>query len=164
MQILKKLNKIVNHYLLRKPETNVLMTKMLQVLDKQKAAKYMTIDQRSVIDGALAYVRPDPDSEVSVKRKERSVVEQFIRHLVYVELDTYNSNAVLLELRRLDWNDEETYRVLTKVFCKIHKVRTANVNTMAVFLKTLKKFYQSTFNTFQSRVNNQSNKTGIKLF
>ncbi|KAA8917446.1 hypothetical protein TRICI_000395 [Trichomonascus ciferrii] len=130
-------------YLLRKPETNVLMTKMLQVLESQKTARYLSVDQKLLIEGAMTYVKPPPEAFVAVKVKERSVIERFIRELIYVQLSKESCKSILKLLKKLDWSDADTYNALKKVFTKIHKVRFSNVPSIAWLLCSLVVDYQS---------------------
>lgn len=130
-------------YLLRKPETNVLMTKMLQVLENQKSARYLSVDQKALIEGAMTYVKPPPEAFVATKVKERSVIERFIRELIYVQLSKETCKPILKLLKNLDWSDADTYNALKKVFTKIHKVRFSNVPSMAWLLCSLVVDYQS---------------------
>lgn len=130
-------------YLLRKPETNVLMTKMLQVLEHQKSARYLSVDQKLLIEGATTYVKPPPEAFVATKIKERSVIERFLRELIYVQLSKESCKPILKLLKKLDWSDADTYNALKKVFTKIHKVRFSNVPSMAWLLCSLVVDYQS---------------------
>lgn len=130
-------------YLLRKPQTNVLMTRMIQVLEKQKKARYLSIDQKALVEGAITYVKPPPDAALANKVKHRSTIEKFLRELIYVKLSKETLKPIQQLLMKLDWNDEETYEALKKVFSKIHKVRFSNIPYMAWFLYSFVLPYQT---------------------
>lgn len=128
-------------YLYRKPDTNLLMVKYLEFLKEQKAKRYIGIEDRAMLANALYYVNPPP--EIKVEKKVRPIIEQYVRKLIYVDLDEDTAVHVFSQLVKLDWNDKETFVALKKVFCKIWKVRQGNIGLMARFVQSLKPFYYS---------------------
>lgn len=141
VQMLSHLLEGCGRYLFRKPDTNLLMVKYLEFLKQQKAKRYLAVEDRSMLANALYYVNPPPD--IVVAEKKRPIIEQYIRKLVYVDLDEETAVQVFAQLMKLDWNDQETFAALKKVFCKIWKVKQANIELMAKFVYSLKPFYYS---------------------
>jgi regulator of nonsense transcripts 2 len=127
-------------FLMRKPDTHPVLVKLLKLLEQKKNAKYFSPEEKTMLDGAVSFLNP-PKAVVNVK--ERPVIELYIRQLIYKDLDRDTADAVLLQLRRMDWDDPDAYRVLLKVFSKIHKVKYSNIPYMAGFLKFLEPYYPS---------------------
>lgn len=128
-------------YLFRKSDSHILMVKYLDFLKEQMAKKYLAVESRSMLKNALYYVNPPP--KVVIEEKKRSIVEQYIRQLIYIDLDNDNAVEVFSQLMKLDWNDKDTFMTLRKVFCKIWKVKQGNIGIMAKFVQSFKPFYYS---------------------
>lgn len=141
VEMLSHLLEGCGRYLFRRPDTNMLMVKYLEFLKEQKARKYIASDDRAMLANALYYVNPPP--EIVVVEKKRSVVEQYIRKLIYVDLDDDNAVKIFEQLMKMDWNDQDTFAALRKVFCKIWKVRQGNIGVMAKFVYSFKPYYYS---------------------
>uniref|UniRef100_A0A060TJP4 ARAD1D48532p n=1 Tax=Blastobotrys adeninivorans TaxID=409370 RepID=A0A060TJP4_BLAAD len=130
-------------YLLRKTATNVLMTKMLRTVETQTSVRRLSYDKKTLLVGAVAYVRPRETTRLSLTVKKRPIIEKYIRHLVYSALEKNTASHVLAQLLKMDWNDTETLTALQKVFTKIHKVNFSNVKHMAWMLVEISKYYPS---------------------
>ncbi|ANB15125.1 Nmd2p [Sugiyamaella lignohabitans] len=127
-------------YLIRKPDTHALMSKMMQVLEFQKDKKFFPAEIKAMINGAIYYVNPPPKVTF---QKERPVIELYIRKLIYYDLSKETSSAVLIQLKKMDWNDKDTFNSLRKVFTKIWKVKYVNIPYMAWFLASVTSSYRS---------------------
>lgn len=130
-------------YLLRKTATNVLMTKMLRTVESQTSVRRLSFDKKTLLVGAVAYVRPRETTQLSMTVKKRPIIEKYIRHLVYSALEKNTASHVLAQLLKMDWEDTETLTALRKVFTKIHKVNFSNVKHMAWMLTEISKYYPS---------------------
>lgn len=126
-------------YLMRKPESNALMVKMVRVLEFRKTQRYFSMEEKSMIDGAIAFINPPPKVEVT---KQRPVIEQYIRWLIYHELAAGTTDTILVQLKKMQWNDMDTFRALRKVFFKIWKINYGNVTHMAYLLYNLSFHYR----------------------
>lgn len=127
--------------LFRKPDTNLIMVKYLEFLKEQKARRYVAVEDRAILANALYYVNPPP--EIVAIEKKRSLIEQYIRKLIYVDLNKENAVSIFTQLMKLDWHDLDTTAALKKVFCKIWKVKQVNIGLMAKFVQSFKPFYYS---------------------
>ncbi len=81
-----------------------------------------------------------PDRAPRVE-KERSPMEQFIRHVIYDVLAKKTIDKVLKLLRKLDWDDPQVYRVLLRVFTKPWKLKFSNVSLLAMLAYDLQRYH-----------------------
>lgn len=130
-------------FLLRKPQFHELMVKSLEVLEARKNKVNLSADDKAMIKAAVTYVTPPSRGGAVVPAKQRSLAEQYIRHLIYHELaaDCHNAPLVLNQLRRLNWKDHSTLRALTKVFTKVWKARYSHVAVLANFVSQLSVYH-----------------------
>lgn len=129
-------------YLYYKNSTHKLMSKYLDMIDEKKSTTLLSFDERMLIVYAIHYIKPPPPVQ-AFPPKERPVIEQYVRKLIYLDLNKETKDQILEKLFRLNWKDPDTYRALCKVFCKIWKVRLENIALMAEMLAQLKKCYYS---------------------
>lgn len=130
-------------YLMRKPQFHELMVKCLEVLDATKNKAKLTADDKAMIKAAVTYVTPPSRGGAVVPAKQRSIAEQYVRHLIYHELaDNSDNELVLSQLRRLDWSDADTCQSVIKVFTKVWKARYAHVPVLAHFVAKLSVYHR----------------------
>ncbi|PWW73941.1 ARM repeat-containing protein [Tuber magnatum] len=128
-------------YLLRNPETSGRMTTFLETLKKKKdGIQYLGPQERVAIENAFYYV--NPPERPAIAQKERSVMELFVRKLIYLDLTKRNYVKILKQLRKLHWDDEEVVSLLFKVFTKIWRVRYNNVHILAILVGALGRYHQ----------------------
>lgn len=129
-------------YLYYKPATHRIMGKYLDFIEKTRASNKLGIDEKLLITYAIHYVKPPPPLN-AIPAKERPVIERYIRKLIYLDLDADNKDFILGQLYKMDWNDQETFHALRKVFYKIWKVKQENIALIADMLQDIKKYYYS---------------------
>ncbi|KAH8155239.1 uncharacterized protein LAJ45_00248 [Morchella importuna] len=128
-------------YLLRNPETNPRMTQFLETLKRKKdGVTYLGPQERVAIENAFYYV--NPPERPAIAQKERSVVELFVRKLIYLDLTKRNYVKILKQIRKLNWDDKEVTDLLFKVFTKIWKVRYNNVHILAILVGAIGRYHQ----------------------
>lgn len=129
-------------YLRFNPSTAKLMAKYMDFIEETRASSKLGIDEKLLISYALHYVRPPPPLN-SISVKERPIIERYISKLIYLDLSPETKDVVLEKIYKLDWNDQETFHSLRKMFCKIWKVKQENICVMADLLQDIKKYYYS---------------------
>lgn len=128
-------------YLLRSPETSGRMAIFLETLKRKKdSVQYLGPQERVAIENAFYYV--NPPERPAIAQKERSVMELFVRKLIYLDLTKRNYVKILKQLRKLHWGDEEVVSLLFKVFTKIWRVRYNNVHILAILVGALGRYHQ----------------------
>lgn len=89
----------------------------------------------------LIVVQANPPERAPRQEKERTHIELFIRHLTYDVLTKRTIDKVLKFLRKLDWDDSDTRRILHKVFTKPHKLRYGNIALLAMLTLDLQRYH-----------------------
>lgn len=89
----------------------------------------------------LIVVQANPPERAPRQERERTHTELFIRHLMYDVLTKRTIDKVLKLLRKLDWDDSHTRRVLHKVFTKPYKLRYGNIALLAMLTYDLQRYH-----------------------
>lgn len=92
-------------YLLRNPETAPRMASFLETLGRKKTAQHLGQQERMVLENAMYYVDPPP--RPAIQQKERTPMEQFVRKLIYVDMNKRNYPKVLKSIRKLHWEEPD---------------------------------------------------------
>lgn len=74
-----------------------------------------------------AYYYVNPPEVITVVKKERPVMHQFVRKILYQDLQKNNTDKIMRLMRRLDWNNEETYSYAIKCLTGAHNVKYFNI-------------------------------------
>ncbi|KAK9238537.1 armadillo-type protein [Lipomyces kononenkoae] len=127
-------------FLLRTEETQETMAQMLQIMWKKKNAQNLDARDRILLENAFYYV--NPPEQPAIVQKERSVVELYVRKLVFVDLNKRTYHHVLKQFRKLHFEDPETVKAIDKAFTKIWKVKYGNIHLMALIASCLMKYHQ----------------------
>ncbi|CAG8474585.1 970_t:CDS:10 [Diversispora eburnea] len=122
-------------FLFKSPETCVRMGNMLDIMMRKKSVQHL--DNRQLLMVENAYYQSNPPDRTAIVMKERSVMEQYIRKLIYSDLNKKTVEKVLKSLRKLNWEDKETYKVLEKCFSKVWKIKYSNIHLMAILASGL---------------------------
>lgn len=105
IEIICNLLENCGRYLLRNPETSPRMTSFLETLQRKKSAQHISQQERMLIENAVYYV--DPPIRAAIPQKERTPMDQFIRRLIYFEMNKRNYTKILKQIRRLHWEESE---------------------------------------------------------
>ncbi|KAA8897416.1 putative nonsense-mediated mRNA decay factor [Sphaerosporella brunnea] len=128
-------------YLLRTPDTGPRMAGFLETLKKKKdGVHHLGHQERITIENAFYYV--NPPERPAITQKERSIMELFVRKLIYLDLTKRNYVKILKQLRKLHWEDPTIVNMLKKVFTKIWKVRYNNIHILAIIVGALSRYHQ----------------------
>ncbi len=105
IEIICNLLENCGRYLLRNPDTSPRMTSFLETLQRKKSAQHIGQQERMLIENAVYYV--DPPVRAAIPQKERTPIDQFIRRLIYLDMNKRNYTKVLKQIRRLHWEETE---------------------------------------------------------
>jgi regulator of nonsense transcripts 2 len=105
IEIICNLLENCGRYLLRNPDTSPRMTSFLETLQRKKSAQHIGQQERMLIENAVYYV--DPPIRAAIPQKERTPMDQFIRRLIYLDMNKRNYTKVLKQIRRLHWEESE---------------------------------------------------------
>ena len=126
-------------YLLRRPDTTVRMTNMLEIMMKLKNAKNMDARLGGLIDSTYYIVKSTAQGP---RVKERPPIHEWIRYLIYSRLETSSVPFVLKKLRRLHWKEDGEY-VLRTLLRAARKGRFSQVAPIASVAAGLAKAHPS---------------------
>lgn len=105
IEIIGNLLENCGRYLLRNPETAPRMASFLETLGRKKSAQHLGQQERMLIENAMYYV--DPPHRPAIQQKERTPIDQYLRKLVYLDLNKRNYTKVLKAIRKLHWEEQE---------------------------------------------------------
>ncbi|GBC04197.1 hypothetical protein RclHR1_05560017 [Rhizophagus clarus] len=126
-------------FLFKSPETSTRMSNMLEIMMRKKSVQHL--DNRQLLMVENAYYQCNPPDRAAIAKKERSVMEQYIRKLIYSDLNKKTVEKILKLLRKLNWEDKEVYRVLEKCFSKVWKIKYSNIHLMAILASGLHRYH-----------------------
>ncbi|XP_071734548.1 regulator of nonsense transcripts UPF2 [Rutidosis leptorrhynchoides] len=124
-------------YLYRYPDTNVRMANMLEILMRLKNVKNLDPRHSTLVENAYYLCKP-PERSARVS-KVRPPLHQYIRKLLFSDLDKSSIEQVLRQLRKLPWSECEPY--LLKCFLKVHKGKYGQIHLIASLTAGLSRYH-----------------------
>ncbi|KAK1293378.1 Regulator of nonsense transcripts UPF2 [Acorus calamus] len=124
-------------FLYRSPETAIRMANMLEILMRLKNVKNLDPRHSTLVENAYYLCKP-PERSARVK-KVRPPLHQYIRKLLFTDLDKSSIEHVLRQLRKLPWSECEPY--LLKCFMKVHKGKYSQVHLIAILTAGLSRYH-----------------------
>ncbi|KAL5569213.1 hypothetical protein UlMin_025788 [Ulmus minor] len=124
-------------FLYRSPETTVRMANMLEILMRLKNVKNLDPRHSTLVENAYYLCKP-PERSARVA-KVRPPLHQYIRKLLFSDLDKSTIEQVLRQLRKLPWSECEQY--LLKCFMKVHKGKYGQIHLLASLTAGLSRYH-----------------------
>ncbi|XP_027902301.1 regulator of nonsense transcripts UPF2 [Vigna unguiculata] len=124
-------------FLYRSPETSIRMANMLEILMRLKNVKNLDPRHSTLVENAYYLCKP-PERSARVA-KVRPPLHQYIRKLLFSDLDKSTIEHVLRQLRKLPWNECETY--LLKCFMKVYKGKYGQIHLIASLAAGLSRYH-----------------------
>ncbi|KAF5959498.1 hypothetical protein HYC85_000707 [Camellia sinensis] len=124
-------------FLYRSPETTVRMANMLEILMRLKNVKNLDPRHSTLVENAYYLCKP-PERSARVS-KVRPPLHQYIRKLLFSDLDKSSIEHVLRQLRKLPWSECEPY--LLKCFMKVHKGKYGQIHLIASLTAGLSRYH-----------------------
>ncbi|KAJ7976241.1 regulator of nonsense transcripts UPF2 [Quillaja saponaria] len=124
-------------FLYRSPETTVRMANMLEILMRLKNVKNLDPRHNTLVENAYYLCKP-PERSARVS-KVRPPLHQYIRKLLFSDLDKSTIEHVLRQLRKLPWSECEPY--LLKCFMKVHKGKYGQIHLIASLTAGLSRYH-----------------------
>ncbi|RZB40617.1 regulator of nonsense transcripts 2, partial [Asbolus verrucosus] len=115
---------VCGRFLYCSPDSHQRTRVYLEQMMRKKAV--MALDSRYVtqIENAYYYVNP-PD--VTITKKERPIMHQFIRKLLFQDLQKNNTDKIMRLIRKLEWGSEEVSAYAIKCLSSAHNVKYFNI-------------------------------------
>ncbi|UYV64261.1 UPF2 [Cordylochernes scorpioides] len=122
-------------FLLRSPETHQRTKIYLDQMMRKKMVRALDSRYITMIENAFYYCNP-PDAPAATK-VERPPLHEYIRKLLYKDLTKNNTEKILKQMRKLDWEDPEVSSYATKCLTAIWNVKYYNIRCVANLLSGL---------------------------
>ncbi|SPO27701.1 related to NMD2 - Nonsense-mediated mRNA decay protein 2 [Ustilago trichophora] len=139
IDVLASLLEGCGRFLLRTEETSARMRSMLEMLRRKRAAA--NLDSRQLLILNNAYYQCNPPKRKAIEQKERKPMELYIRHLIYNVLQKRTVDSVVVQLRKLPWDDAEVYGWLKDAFTRAWRIRYSNIHLLAILVYELDRFH-----------------------
>lgn len=122
-------------FLFRSADSHLRTKLLLEQMMRKKTV--LALDSRyiTMIENAYYYCNP-PEATQSV-RKERPPMHEYIRNLLYKDLSKNNTEKILRQMRKLNWDDLEIAFYSTKCLTAIWNVKYYNIRCVANLLAGL---------------------------
>ncbi|CAM0903742.1 unnamed protein product [Alopecurus aequalis] len=117
--------------------TTVRMSNMLEILRRLKNVKNLDPHHSTLVENAYYLCKP-PERSARVS-KVRPPLHQYIRKLLFSDLDKTSVQHVLRQLRKLPWAECEQY--LVKCFLKVNKGKYSQVHLIALLTAGLSHYH-----------------------
>lgn len=124
-------------FLYRSPETTIRMANMLEILMRLKNVKNLDPRHSTLVENAYYLCKP-PERSARVS-KVRPPLHQYVRKLLFSDLDKTTIEHVLRQLRKLPWSECEPY--LLKCFMKVHKGKYGQIHLLASLTAGLSRYH-----------------------
>ncbi|CAN4106404.1 unnamed protein product [Withania somnifera] len=124
-------------FLYRSLETTIRMANMLEILMRLKNVKNLDPRHITLVENAYYLCKP-PERSARVS-KVRPPLHQYIRKLLFSDLDKSSIEHVLRKLRKLPWIECEVY--LLKCFMKVHRGKYGQIHLVASLTAGLSRYH-----------------------
>ena len=126
---------VCGRFFYRSPETHVRTRVAMERMMRLKEANHL--DERLATGLENAYYHCNPPEVLAIARKVRSPVQQWIRHLIYRDMDVKSRGQVVEGLRRLDWTDKATVLYAVKSILKLSRGKFSTIPHLAFVVAQL---------------------------
>eukprot|EP00250_Pteridium_aquilinum_P005189 c15322_g1_i1 orf=194-3865(+) len=126
-------------FLFRSPDTSIRMGNMLEIIMRLKNVKNLDVRHSTMVENAYYQCKP-PERSARVT-KVRPPLHQYIRKLLFSDLDEPSFDHVLRQLRKLPWGECEQY--ILKCFMKVHKGKYSQVHLIASLTACLSRYHEA---------------------
>ncbi|CAG9824197.1 unnamed protein product [Phaedon cochleariae] len=126
---------VCGRFLYCSPDSHQRTKVYLEQMMRKKAV--MALDSRYVTQIENAYYYVNPPETVTITKKERPVMHQFIRKLLYQDLQKNNTDKIMRLVRKLDWTNQGVASYTVKCLTGAHNLKYFNIRCLANLLAGL---------------------------
>jgi regulator of nonsense transcripts 2 len=131
---------VCGRFLYRSPLSHHRTKVYLDVMMRKKSALHLDSRYAALIENAYYYSNP-PEGKQE-ERKKRPPMHQYIRRLLYKDLNKVGTEKVLRQLRKLPWDDSEIASYITKCITAIWNVRYNIIHCVANLLAGIAPYHE----------------------
>jgi regulator of nonsense transcripts 2 len=130
LQTMSILTENCGRFLYFNPLTHLRCLHCLQLIEQIKQNQIHDRNLVEILDSAVKNCKPRP---VIVRQsvKQRSLIEEYCRNLIFKQLSSKTIESTLQKLRKFDWNKPEIRLLVVKSLCSCCSVSFANLNSLA---------------------------------
>eukprot|EP00118_Oscarella_pearsei_P019223 m.203210 g.203210 ORF g.203210 m.203210 type:complete len:978 (+) comp39620_c2_seq3:1434-4367(+) len=127
-------------YLFRSPDSHVRMRVILETMVRKKTA--MPYDSRYATMIENAYYDCNPPDVKRIARKERPPMQEYIRKLLYKDLNKLSVEKVLRQFRKFDWENPDVACYAVKSLTRVWLLKFSNIHCLANMLSGLSDYQE----------------------
>ncbi len=131
-------------YLYRNHETHQRAKLYLEILIRKKQASAMDSRYTIMIENAFYYCNP-PENNKQIEKKIRIPLHEYIKKMIYKDLNKLNVEKVLRQMRKINWNDEEIFGYAIKCLVAAWNLRYNSIHCLANLVSGLASYHVSFF-------------------
>lgn len=130
-------------YLYFSQETHLRTKSYLEQILARKNNVILDLKYKHMIDSIYHMIIPTIKSSITSNgRKQRSLMHEFIRHLIYTKLDLDSVGFVRGLVEKLHWDDPKTERYIIQCLSHPNEIKYNKINCMAVLVQDLMNDYE----------------------
>ncbi|TPX58145.1 hypothetical protein SpCBS45565_g08073 [Spizellomyces sp. 'palustris'] len=129
VELLCTLLETCGRFLYKSPETSTRTSNYLDILMRKKNVK--NVDNRQALMIENAFYQCNPPDRPPVVAKARPPLELYIRKLIFSDLTKKTVDKISKQLRKLNWEDSNVRQMITRIFCKIWKIKFSHLHMVA---------------------------------
>ena len=137
---------VCGRYLYAKSTSHLIMVELIAKMMRIKDIKLLDVKYNTMIDSAYYNTVVNNEQEMEKPRTvfdEDDELTQYILHLLLSELNKYNLNTVLKQLRKLPYDDFETIKsLLRSVLSHIRECAYGTIHLLASVLGGLSRYHE----------------------
>ncbi|XP_067945290.1 regulator of nonsense transcripts 2-like isoform X2 [Watersipora subatra] len=127
-------------YLYRSPDSHHRTRVYLEVMMRKKAVLSLDTRYNTMIDNAFYFC--NPPSNQNIIRERRPPKHEYIRKLLYKDLNKLSTEKVLRQMRKLEWKDEEMKSYASSAIMAVWNVKYGNIHCVANLLAGLASYHE----------------------
>ncbi|XP_065910313.1 regulator of nonsense transcripts 2-like isoform X2 [Dysidea avara] len=127
-------------YLYRSPDSHPRAKTLLEIIVRKKDKLHLDGRQIGMIENALYYT--NPPAVTRVVRKQRPPLQEYLRKLLYRDLNRANTEKILKLVRKFPWTNAEIFQYGVHCFTNIWKVKFNNIDCVANLLAGLASYQE----------------------
>ncbi|RKP25779.1 armadillo-type protein, partial [Syncephalis pseudoplumigaleata] len=139
IEVLCHLLESCGRFLYRTSATHARTSAMLDIVMKKKQA--LPLDARLTMMIENAYYQCNPPEAIVREPKQRPVIEQYARKLIYSDLGPSTVERILRTLRKFHWEQPEILSMMVRLLAKPWKIQYSQLHLLAVLASGLYRYH-----------------------
>ena len=127
-------------FLHRKEDSHHKMNLLLDQMMRKKTL--LPYDSRYITMIENAYYSTIPIQTGVIQKIERPPLQEYIRHLLYTDLNKSSVERVIRQIRKLNWHDPETCSYIVKCLAHVWNLKFFNIRVLAHVTAVLNDYHE----------------------